>query len=161
MSKFKLITKTAKTIGEFMAPELLTEATKMVNKQVEKRSDYIKIPNVRQLTIDEAKSILNQFDLIVSTILLDPDIKLANARPNSVLKVTPHSALAVPPKTLVKIFYIDEATALESRRLQMEFDKTKAIKKQAQTEAITKLGNSVKQAPKNIKDKIHFKPRKK
>ncbi|MDR0299745.1 MAG: hypothetical protein LBI13_06645 [Streptococcaceae bacterium] len=91
---------------------------KQMDRNFEKHKDEIEIPNVIDMKKDEAKSLLESRGFIVSAILQKPEAKFAKAFPDEVVAMFPFSG-AVNTGTLIKIYYMDEASITESKAKAM------------------------------------------
>lgn len=121
MGKIQLIGKAVKIAAPFVikaAPAVMEQVNKITEQQKEKKKDYIKIPDVLSLPIDEATEVLTKYHFNYSLIKLPADQKLASKAANTVLKITPKSGSNVDPNTFVKLYYADEVIVNESIQKQ-------------------------------------------
>lgn len=156
MSKKKILGKLTKTALDAVAPDFVDSTANIVNQQLEKRKDYIKIPDVISLPIDEASSILESYGFKSSKALLDPDIKYADKRSLTVLKISPKVGRAVDPKTFVKFFYADENVITQSKELRNSAISQKKQQKKEQQEVLHNLANSTINQTKKMINKFDF-----
>lgn len=131
MNKTKLISTVGKIALGALAPELLAQGTKLVNAQLEKRKEYIKVPDVTALDVDEANEIMTQYHFNHTVVSVAPAVKYANAVPNQVVKTQPKGNSLVDPQTFVKLYTIDAETVQKSKMMAADLEKAKQKRQQA------------------------------
>lgn len=109
-----------------------------------KHANDAKIPKLTELSLDDAHEILTNYPVKSINILVAPNKRFAHKRPNTVLRTEPRTGSVVSPDTFFKLFYVDEATILESKELLKLADEQKSKKKEARKELTHKLVNSSK-----------------
>lgn len=149
MSTLTKAAKAATTIATiFGAADALAptvEATKgVINEHHTKHANDAKIPKLTELSLDDAHEILTNYPVKSINILVAPNKRFAHKRPNTVLRTEPRTGSVVSPDTFFKLFYVDEATILESKELLKLADEQKSKKKEARKELTHKLVNSSK-----------------
>ncbi|MFT8458191.1 MAG: PASTA domain-containing protein [Liquorilactobacillus ghanensis] len=156
MSKKKILGKLTKTALDAVAPDFVDSTVNVVNQQLEKRKDYIKIPDVISLPIDEASSILESYNFKFSKVLVNPDIKYADKRSLTVLKISPKVGWDVDPKTFVKFFYADDEVIMKSKELKNAAALKKEQQKKEQQETLHNLTDSTVNQTKKMINKFDF-----
>lgn len=156
MSKKKMLGKLTKNALNAIAPDFVDSTANIVSNELEKRKDYIKIPDVVSLPVDEASSILESYGFKFSKALIDPDSKYAERRPLTVLKISPNVGWAVDPKTFVKVFYADEAVITKSKELKNAIALKKEQQKKEQQEKLHNLTDSTVNQAKKMISKFDF-----
>lgn len=117
MGKIQLIGKAVKIAAPFVikaAPAVIEQVNKINEQQKEKKKDYIKIPDVLSLPINEATEVLTKYHFNYSLIKLPASEKIALQPADTVLKLTPKGGSNVSPNTFVKLYYADETIINES-----------------------------------------------
>lgn len=161
MGKAKLFGTIGKMALGAVAPAVLEQGTKIVNDQLEKRKDYIKIPNVKLLDVEKATAILDKYDFNHSEVPVKANLHYADALPNTIVKTEPKENTAVAPNTFVKLYYIDEQTLIDSQLLAQEAESKKALKKQKTQDQIHNVLETTSSMSANIGKKLHLKKDKK
>ena len=131
MNKTKLISTVGKIALGALAPELLAQGTKLVNAQLEKRKEYIKVPDVTALDVDEANEIMTQYHFNHTVVSVAPAVKHANTVPNQVVKTQPKGNSLVDPQTFVKLYTIDAETIQQSKMMAADLEKAKQKRQQS------------------------------
>ena len=147
MGKIQLIGKAVKIAAPFViraAPAVIEQVNKFNEQQKEKKKDYIKIPDVLSLPIDEATEVLTKYHFNYSLIKLPANEKLASQIANTVLKITPKSGNNVDPNTFIKLYYADEKTIDESVQKRYDTIAQKAMTKDKHKKQIKHLVNKTK-----------------
>ncbi|CAH1851657.1 PASTA domain-containing protein [Convivina praedatoris] len=135
----------------------IDEVAKMASKELEKRSHYVKLPDVRSLPVSEAESILQDYDFKYSLVKLPPDAKYADVLINHVVRMTPHGGANVDPKTFIKIYYADEQTIQASQVLAEKLAEEKALKKAKNQANIKHVVDVTAKVSSNVTEKLHLK----
>ncbi|WP_281164441.1 PASTA domain-containing protein [Liquorilactobacillus sicerae] len=156
MSKKKIFSKVTKTVLDAVAPDFVDSATKIVGDQLEKRKDYVHIPDVTLISVEEAEKILSQYGFNFSKVLVTPDIKYANKRSFTVIDLSPKVGWAVDPKTYVKIFYANDEIIEKSKSLKLKADQEKKFAKQKHQETLNKLTNETIEQTTKLAKKFNF-----
>lgn len=160
-NKFK-ITRQLGAVGKLFS--IIPDTTAIINKAMdngrpiiekhmeqrqEKKKSLVKIDNVIDLPIDEARTFLESKGFIVSTILAKPNKKLSQSRPNEVVKMFPKPGKQ-SKGSLVKLFYVNDDIIETSRELIRE-----------ETRRKEEINHSINESIKNIKNIIPFEKLKK
>ncbi|MCT4413523.1 PASTA domain-containing protein [Leuconostoc pseudomesenteroides] len=161
MGKAKLFGTIGKMALGAVAPDVLEQGTKIVNDQLEKRKDYLKIPDVKLLDVEKATAIIDKYNFNHSEVPVKADLHYADALPNTIVKMEPKGNTSVAPNTFVKLYYIDEQTLIDSQLLAQEAESKKALKKQKTQEQIHNVLETTSSVSANIGNKLHFKKGKK
>lgn len=161
MGKTKIISTLGKVALNAVAPDVLEQGTKIINNQLEKRKEYIKIPDVKSVDIEDAKATLDRYNFNHSEVPVQPDVKYASANPNTIVKLVPKENTSVAPNTFVKMYYIDEQTIISSKILVQEAENAKASKKQKRQDRIQNVIGTTSNVSANIGKKLHLKKTKK
>ncbi|MDN6899655.1 PASTA domain-containing protein [Oenococcus sicerae] len=158
MSKGKMLGKlTQIAAGSILGSDPVEEAAaKIVNDQMDKRKDYVKVPDIVGVPLADAEKVLSKYQFKFIKTLADPDIKYANKRTDIVLATKPKGGSSVPPNTFIKLIYADQEV-LTASQLQL---KDKAIQQNAQKESnkllMHKLLDTSKSQAGKFSDKLKF-----
>lgn len=149
-------------IGKFAAGSILGSdpveeaVAKIVNNQMDKCKDYVKVPDIVGVPLADAEKVLSEYQFKFIKTLADPDIKYANKRTDIVLATKPKGGSSVPPNTFIKLIYADQEV-LAASQLQL---KDKAIQQNAQKESnkllMRKLLDTSKSQASKFSDKLKF-----
>ncbi|MFT9470102.1 PASTA domain-containing protein [Leuconostoc pseudomesenteroides] len=161
MGKAKLFGTIGKMALGAVAPDVLEQGTKIVNDQLEKRKDYLKIPDVKLLDVEKATAVIDKYNFNHSEVPVKADLQYADALPNTIVKMEPKGNTTVAPNTFVKLHYIDEQTVIDSQLLAQEAESKKALKKQKTQDQIHNVLETTSNVSANIGKKLHFKKEKK
>lgn len=161
MEKEKLFGTMKKMALVAIAPAVLEQGTKIVNDQLEKRKDYLKIPNLKLLDVEKATAILEKYNFNHSEVPVKANLRYADALPNTIVKMEPKGNTTVAPNTFVKLYYIDEQTVIDSQLLAQEAESKKALKKQKTQNQIHNVLETTSNVSANIGKKLHLKKDKK
>lgn len=161
MGKAKLFGTIGKMALGAVAPAVLEQGTKIVNDQLEKRKDYLKIPDVKLLDVEKATAILEKYNFNHSEVPVKANLRYADVLPNTIVKTEPKANAAVAPNTFVKLYYIDEQTLIDSQLLAQEAESKKALKKQKTQDQIHNVLETTSSVSANIGKKLHLKKDKK
>lgn len=157
MGKAKPFDKIGEKAVGALGAVLLAQGTKVVSDQLEKRKDYVKVPDVKLLNVKEATSILKRYNFNYSLVKVISDIKYANSVPHSIVKTQPKGNASVDPKTFVKIYYIDEETVIQSQKLAKDLELNKLNKKHKTQEQIHNALDATSKVSSKLTGKLHFK----
>lgn len=161
MGKAKLFGTIGKMALGAVAPDVLEQGTKIVNDQLEKRKDYLKIPDVKLLDVEKATAVIDKYNFNHSEVPVKADLHYAGALPNTIVKMEPKGNTSVAPNTFVKLYYIDEQTLIDSQLLAQEAESKKALKKQKTQDQIHNVLETTSSVSANIGKKLHLKKDKK
>jgi len=140
-----------------IAPIIIDQATKLVNTQLDKHKDYVKVPDVISLSPEEANSVLNQYGFKHSIVKLDAKPKYADSSVNQILKMIPKPGSSIDKSTFLKLYYVDSEIVDKSRTLAEQVALSKAEKKAKTKANIKKTVNKTADISTNLKKKLHFK----
>lgn len=88
---------------------------------IEKNKALVKIPDLKDVHIDEACSKLqNEYDFFVSRIVAKPKPDYAIESENEVVYTMPKPGARVEPKTTIKVYYLTQEVIDESKKLVKE-----------------------------------------
>lgn len=157
MGKAKLFGTIGKMALGAVAPDLLEQGTRIVNDQLEKRKDYIKVPDVKFLPKHEAVAVMEKYQFNHSVVKINPDTKYINNSPDTIVKIEPKGNTLVDPNTFIKLYYIDEQTLQASQKLAQDLEYKKILKKQKAQAQLTSVIDNTSKIPSNLSKKIHMK----
>lgn len=157
MGKVKFFGTLGKMALGALAPDLLEQGTKIVNNQLEKRKDYLKVPDVRLLDVEKAVTVMDKYNFNHSEVSVKADLHYASALPNTIVKLEPKGNTSVAPNTFVKLYYIDEQTIINSQLLAQEVKNKKNLKKLKIQKRIHNVLKTTSNISANIGKKLHFK----
>ncbi|WP_014386420.1 MULTISPECIES: PASTA domain-containing protein [Lactobacillales] len=100
-----------------VTPKIVDEGVKVIDSHLEKHKDDFKMPGLSQISVAEAKRILALYPINFSLVLVTPDIKLAQQRPNVIIKTSPKENTKVTPGSFIRVFYADDNVIAISRQL--------------------------------------------
>jgi len=119
--KEELLKKGLKKGREFVAkqisPEVLNLGAKIGTDFIEKQKNLIKIPDLKDVHIDEALRVLEEQNLIPTSAIANPSIAYADENENEVMYSEPRFGSKVDPKTTVKLYYLTQEVIDKSRKL--------------------------------------------
>lgn len=144
MGKARIVSKAAKGTAEVVVSQLVASAAKLAADKLEKRQTYIKLPDVKGMSIDEATRVLTKFGFTFSTVLVEANKKYAGKRSNTVFKTAPRGNGAVAPETFVKIFYANQNVITASDTLAAAAVEKKTARVAATKGLINQIGHTVK-----------------
>ena len=93
---FGEVLNTLDTVNK-VTPKIVDEGVKVIDSHLEKHKDDFKMPGLSQISVAEAKRILALYPINFSLVLVTPDIKLAQQRPNVIIKTSPKENTKVTP----------------------------------------------------------------
>ncbi len=123
-SGINLLIKGGKLVVGKIAPEALNLGAKVGNDFFEKQKNLIRIPDLKDVHIDEAIRILrDELHLIPTPVIAHPNLAFVDERENEVMYSKPNFRSRVNPRTTVKVYYltqevIDKSKALLGNRVQ-------------------------------------------
>ena len=99
MGKTKIFTVLGKLTAGALIPEALNQGAKILNRELEKRQDYVKIPDVTGLPVEEAAMVLEKYGFQHSLIKATASPQFSNSTDNQVIKLVPRAKSNVPATT--------------------------------------------------------------
>jgi hypothetical protein len=110
--------KGGKLVAQKLAPDVVNLGAKVGSEIIEKQKSLVKIPNLKDVNIDEALRILkDELNLIPTAAIAKPNIAYANERENEVVYTEPRFGRRVNPKTMVKVYYLTQEVIDQSKGL--------------------------------------------
>ncbi|MFM1514335.1 hypothetical protein ABGF49_00985 [Helcococcus ovis] len=105
-------------------PEIAMETLKVASSAVagiflgikNSKDKYVRVPDVRDLLVSDAKKVLSELGFDVHLILDKPNARYANERVEEVTRVVPNSKKLVKG-SLIKVYYLDNFGLEESKNL--------------------------------------------
>ena len=114
----KALLRGGKIAGTYIAPDLMNFAAKMGNDLLEKQKNLVKIPDLKNVRMDEAFRILvDDLNLIPIPSIAKPSIAYAEERENDVVYSQPRFGSRVSPRTTVKVYYLTQEVVDESKQM--------------------------------------------
>lgn len=114
----KGLKKGGKFVGEMLMPDVVNLGAKIGSELIEKQKSLIKIPDLKDVHLDEALRILrDELNLIPTSIIADPNIAYADESENEVMYAEPRFGSKVDPRTTVKIYYLTQEVIEKSKKL--------------------------------------------
>ncbi|GEP74687.1 PASTA domain-containing protein [Weissella thailandensis] len=156
MGKLQIIGRLARVAATAVTPVALDEATKIINNQLDKRKHYVKIPDVKSLSLDEAGKVLEQYKFNYALVKVPADIKYAYNDSDTVLHILPKGGTAVDPTTFVKVYYADADTIEKSNILSKEMANQKINKQEKRQQTMRNVTNKSKQVVTRVGNKMPF-----
>ncbi|SCZ81129.1 PASTA domain-containing protein [Acidaminobacter hydrogenoformans] len=110
--------KGGKIVAHKLAPDVVNLGAKIGTEIIEKQKSLVKIPNLKDVHIDEALRILkDELNLIPTSAVAKPNIAYANESENEVVYSEPRFGRRVNPKTMVKVYYLTQEVIDKSKEL--------------------------------------------
>lgn len=156
MGKTKIFTALGKLTVGALIPEALNQGVKILNRELEKRQDYVKIPDVTVLPVAEASKVLDQYGFQHALIKATASPKYSNSIDNQVIKLIPRVKSNVPATTFVKVYYVDSEVISESIVLANKISEMKAIRKEKNHKNLQKVVQQTSKMTDKLTKKRHF-----
>ena len=113
-----VIIKGGKVVAKMIAPDLLKAGAKIGNEFVEKQKNLVKIPDLKDVSIDEALRILkDELKLTPVAAVANPSLAYADESENDVMYSKPRFGSRVSPGTVVKAYYLTREVIEKSKEL--------------------------------------------
>lgn len=110
--------KGGKLVAYKLAPNVMSLGTKIGVEIIEKQKNLVKIPNLKDVHIDEALRVLkDELNLTPTSAIAKPNISYANECENEVVYSEPKFGRRVDPKTMVKVYYLTQDVIDKSKLL--------------------------------------------
>lgn len=114
----KGLVKGGKIVAEIMAPDVLNLGVKIGSDIYEQKKNQVKIPDLKDVHIDEALRILKEdLHLIPTKAIANPNIAYADESENEVMHSEPRFGTRVNPGTPVKVYYLTQEVVDMSKNL--------------------------------------------
>mgnify|MGYP003365100703 CR=1 FL=1 len=158
MSKEKMLGKLTKVAASsILGSDPVEDAVvKIVNDQLEKRKDYVKVPDVIGVPLADAEKILSEYQFKFIRTLADPDIKYVNKRADVVLATKPRGGSSVAPHTFVKLIYADDDVLAASQLQLKDREAQRGAKKEANKLLMHKLMDTSKSQAGKLSSSLKF-----
>ncbi|MGK4063167.1 PASTA domain-containing protein [Weissella paramesenteroides] len=154
MGKLQIIGRLARVATAALTPVALDEATKIINRHLDKRKDYVKIPDVKSLSLNEAAKVLEQYEFNYALVKVKADVKYAYNDSDTVLRILPKGGANVDPTTFVKLYYADEETIKQSNDLFKDMMDQKVDKQEKRQQTVRDLTDKTKQVATDVSSKL-------
>lgn len=154
MGKLQIIGRLARVATAALIPVALDEATKIINRHLDKRKDYVKIPDVKSLSLNEAAKVLEQYEFNYALVKVKADVKYAYNDSDTVLRILPKGGANVDPTTFVKLYYADEETIKQSNDLFKDMMDQKVDKQEKRQQTVRDLTDKTKQVATDVSSKL-------
>lgn len=106
-----------KIVVETLTPEAVNLAIKVGADYYDKQKTLVRIPDLKDVLVDEATRILNELDLIVTVAICNPNTAYADESINEIMSSSPRFGTKVEPKSSVKIYYLTQEVIDKSKML--------------------------------------------
>jgi len=116
--KTKLL-KGGKAVALIMAPEAIELGVKISSEIYEQQKSLIKIPDLKDVHIDEALRVLKELHLIPTLAIAKPSIAYSDENENKVMSSEPKFGTKVNPETAVKVYYVT-LEVIDKSKLMLE-----------------------------------------
>ncbi len=143
-----VLIKGGKVVADIIAPDVMKLGSKIGNEFIEKQKNLVKIPDLKDVYIDEALRILkNELNLNPISAIAKPRLGYADESENEVMYSEPKFGTKVDPKTPVKVYYLTQEVIDKSKELA---NYTLLLSKRK--EAFLELTNDLKQLKETVKN---------
>lgn len=107
MGSKKALIKGGKVVAEMLAPDLLNLGAKIGSEIIENQKSLIKIPDLKDVHIDEAIRVLkDELNLTPTTAIASPSLAYSDESENEEMYSEPRFGFRVKPGTTVKVYYL-------------------------------------------------------
>jgi hypothetical protein len=114
----KVLIEGGKVVAEMVAPDLLNFGAKVGTEFIEKQKNLVKIPDLKDVHIDEALRILkDELNLTPTPAVANPNIAYADESENEVMYTEPRFGSRINPKTTVKVYFLTQEVIEKSKEL--------------------------------------------
>ena len=118
MGKWSAVAKGGKAVAKVIAPELMELGAKLGNELIEKQKSLVKIPDLKDILIDEAVRILkDELGLIPTPAIANPNSAYADESENEVMSSEPKFGSRVNPGSTIKVYYLTQEVIDKSKLL--------------------------------------------
>lgn len=105
-----------KFLAGAIAPDAINTAGEIAKDIYENQQNMIKIPDLKDVHIDEAMRILkDELNLLPTSVICKPSVAYADERENEVMSSEPKFGTRVAPGSLVKLYYLTSKVIEESK----------------------------------------------
>lgn len=114
----KNLLKGGKAVAKFIVPEVVELGTKITAELYEQQKALVKIPDLKDVHIDEAMRILkDELHLIPTMAIANPNIAYADESDKEVMYSKPRFGSRVNPATAIKVYYVTQEVIDKSKNL--------------------------------------------
>jgi Uncharacterized protein conserved in bacteria len=114
----KVLIKGGKVVAEMIAPDVLNLGAKIGNELIEKQKNLVRIPNLKDVHIDEALRVLkDELNLTPTSAIANPSFSYADESENDAMYTEPKFGSRVAPGTTVKVYYLTQEVIIKSKEL--------------------------------------------
>ncbi|MHC1719579.1 MAG: PASTA domain-containing protein [Clostridiaceae bacterium] len=114
----KGLMKGGKVAAEMIAPDVLNLGAKIGNELLEMQKNLVKIPDLKDVKIDEALRVLkDELNLTPTSAIANPKIAYAHESENDVMYSEPKFGSRVNPGATVKVYYLTQEVIDKSKEL--------------------------------------------
>lgn len=114
----KGLLKGGKAVAKIMAPEMLELGAKIGSEIYEQQKALIKVPDLKDVQIDEAIRLLkDELNLTPTMAIANPNIAYADESVNEVMYSEPRFGSRVNPGTAIKVYYLTQEVIDKSKVL--------------------------------------------
>jgi len=114
----KGLIKGGKVVAEIIAPDVLNLGVKIGSEIYEQQKALIKIPDFKDVHIDEALRVLkDELHLNPTSAIANPNVGFADESENEVMYTEPRFGSRVNPGTTVKVYYLTQDVIDKSKNL--------------------------------------------
>lgn len=118
MSWKKILITGGKIAADQLAPDVLNLGAKIGADIIEKQKNLIKIPDLKDVHIEEALRVLkDELNLAPTSAIANPSIAYADESENEVMYSEPRFGTRVNPRTTVKVYYLTQEVIDKSKEL--------------------------------------------
>lgn len=117
MGKYDKVIKGVKAVANLISPDIMNLGAKVGVELLEKQKSLVRLPDLKDVHIEEALRILNQLSLITTSIIAKPSIAYADESENEVVHSEPRFGSRVNPGTAVKVYYLTQEVIDKSKHL--------------------------------------------
>ncbi len=114
----KALVNGGKIVAKQVSPDVFNLGAKIGAEIIEKQKNLIKIPDLKDVHIDEALRVLkDELNLTPTPAIANPSIAFADESENDVMYSEPRFGSRVNPKTPVKVYYLTQEVINKSKKL--------------------------------------------
>lgn len=114
----KVLLKSGKVVAEMIAPDVLNLGAKIGTELIEKQKNLVKIPDLKDVHINEALRVLkDELNLTPTSAIAHPNLAYADENENEVMYSEPRFGSRVNPGTTVKVYYLTQEVIVKSKEL--------------------------------------------
>ena len=114
----KVLIKGGKEAAKLIAPDLINLGAKLGTDYIEKQQSLIKIPDLKDVPIDEALRVLkDELNLCPTAAIANPNAAYADESENDVMYSEPRFGSKVNLGTTIKVYYLTQDVIDKSQKL--------------------------------------------